>query len=145
MSSAEFNLSNRVMNFSAFAAGRSAFNRRESYNSVGKFFSLWDVSQKNLWYLDRHGKLVGFSGFTRLPIGEIVAQGSAGPEEFIRSESWGNFQYYNGYNFHPRVLGTVSTVYRVQLDDRTLTPILAASPGETPSSATVRTTVQVNL
>ena len=131
MSRSEFNTLNRVTSYTAFAAGRSAFNQADRYNSVAKFFSLWDISQKNLWYLDRHGKLVGFSAFTRLPIGEIVPGGSAGPEKFVRGESLFGFQYYNSYNNnHPTVLSTASTVYRIQLDDRKLTPILVADPGD---------------
>ena len=130
MTAAEFNTAHRVLSYSAFATGRGIFDRTESYNSVAKFFSLWAVSQKNLWYLDRHGKLVGFSGFNRQPIGEIVPQGATGAEVFMRNDSWGGYEYYSSYNSHPSILATADTLYRVQLDDRKLTPILNADPGD---------------
>jgi hypothetical protein len=98
------------------------------YTSVGNYFTLWRVSDKNLWYVDRHGKLTGFNGVTRRHVGDLVPRNASGEDHFIRSGYW-NDNYFNPFN-STSILATPNTVYRVDLDGRKLEPLFTAAPND---------------
>jgi len=89
----------------------------------GQFFSVVNITDKTLWYLDRHGRLIGYDGQTRKFIGNLDAHGledAVAFEPFL--QRGGN--YYYSYNDLPRkLLATARSVYRVDFKDRTVTPV----------------------
>jgi hypothetical protein len=113
------------------AYGPSIFNRFGA-KSIGNplrngaaFFTLWSISDKTLWYLDRHGKLVGFDGRTRKYVGAIEAPG----DPFLPGGNYG--YYYSAYNDTPRnFIPTATTVYRVDFEERSLKPVLTLTNDE---------------
>jgi len=86
------------------------------------FFSLCNTTDKTLWYLDRHGKLIGYDGRMRKSIGSLEphgADGASASEPFLRNPN--AYYYYNSYDDASRkLLATARSVYRVDFKERTL-------------------------
>jgi hypothetical protein len=90
-----------------------------------RFFNLVNVTDKTLWYLDRHGKLTGYDSRTRRFAGTLEAHGpddKRGQEPFLLDA---NFYYrYNPYNDVSRnLLPSAKTVYLVDFKERSVKPI----------------------
>jgi hypothetical protein len=107
-------------------------DRRPSRNAIedaAHFFSLWNVTDKTLWFLDRHGKLLGFDGRTRKFVGSLQPHGADGTtlnEPFLLQPN--AYYYYNGYNeVTQKLLPSAKTVYQVDFRDRTVKPIFTVA------------------
>ncbi len=124
----EFN-SRRTPALNAMANVRKPFWTRPAYDDVTTFFRLWNLSGKTLWYLDRHGKLVGFNGVDRLHVGDIVARNASGDDPFLTHNPWGASSYFNTWN-PPSILCTASTAYHVDLDDHKLVALYTNTPAD---------------
>jgi hypothetical protein len=87
-----------------------------------RFFTLWAVTDKILWYLDRHGKLMAFGGRTRRYIGRLDEHGfnSALPSE--------PFLYYSAAG--QQWIATAKTVYQVEIRERSLKPFFTLTNEE---------------
>lgn len=102
-----------------------------SIQNASGFFSLWNITDKTLWYLDRHGKLLGYDGQTRKFIGSLDPHGNDGKlasEPFLqRADS----NYYNAYGDVPqKIIATAKTVYQVDFEERTLKPVFTLTNDE---------------
>ena len=87
-----------------------------------RFFKLWNITDKTLWYLDRHGVLIGFDGRTRQSVGELAAKNGEISEPFLADQY--AYHYYSAYNDGPqKLLPSAKSVYRVNFKDRTVQPI----------------------
>jgi hypothetical protein len=94
------------------------------WRNQSSFFHLWNVTDKTLWYLDRHGALIGYDGRTRRCIGQLEApsQNGRAPELFLPSPE--RYRYYNSYDDTPqKLLPTAKAVYRVDFKARTAQPV----------------------
>lgn len=122
-----------------FTYGGSVFTRFEHRNrnripiqDASGAFNLINVTDKTLWYLDRHGKLTGYDGRTRKYIGSLDPHGFDGTlasEPFLSEPN--SYSYYNSYNDEPRkLLATVKTVYQVDFKDRTVKPVFTLTNGD---------------
>jgi hypothetical protein len=108
------------------------------FSGTARFFEVWNSSDKSLWFLDRHGKLIGFNSDTRRHIGDLVAVTSSGAEPLIRpSAGWSEFfdPNYPTYPSQtipitPSILATASTFYRVDLKSQKLLPLFSPHLGE---------------
>jgi hypothetical protein len=83
-----------------------------------------NISDKTLWYLDRHGKLLGYDGLTRKLIGSLEPpddNGRPGPEPFLKSPN-SYYYYYEPYNgvSQQLLLPTAKNVYRVDFKERSV-------------------------
>ena len=103
-------------------------NQNQNGNAIqgtGPIFILLNITDKTLWYLDRHGKLVGYDGRTRKYAGTLGPRGSDGTltsEPFLSQP--GSFGYnYNPYNIPWQWLATAKAVYRVDFKARAAEPI----------------------
>jgi ABC-type transport system involved in multi-copper enzyme maturation permease subunit len=90
-----------------------------------QFFNLWNITDKTIWYLDRHGKLTGYDGRTRKSVGSLEPHGYDGTlvsEPFLNQP---NFYYnYNSYNDTPqKLIATAKSVYQVDFKTRALKPV----------------------
>jgi len=96
------------------------------------FFTLWNITDKTLWYLDRHGKLTGFDGRTRKSVGSLDphgADGTSSSEPFLLQPDY-NY-YYNGYNDDSRKpIATAKTVFQADFKARTLKPVFTVTNGD---------------
>ncbi len=120
-----------------FAYGAMVSLKPYSYSPIyaryaAHFFTLINVTDKNLWFLDRHGKLTGYNSRTRKPIGSLDPHGYDGTlasEAFLpRSDA---YYYYNPYSDDSRKLQpTAKTVYQVDFRNRTVTPIFTLTNQE---------------
>jgi len=101
---------------------------RNAVEDAGRFFNLLSITDKTLWYLDRHGKLTGYNGRTRRSVGSLDGHGSDGSvafDPFLPHPS-GNFyySYFNAYNDNSQKwLASARTVYRVDFKDRSVSPV----------------------
>jgi hypothetical protein len=98
---------------------------RNAVQDAGRFFSLLNITDKKLWYLDRHGKLLSFDGRTRKFAG-ILPPGA--PDGALTSESFlsqrGSVAYgYNPINVSWQWLATAKAVYRVDFKAGTAKPV----------------------
>jgi hypothetical protein len=93
----------------------------------GNFFNLVQVTDKTLWYLDRHGKLTGYDGRTRRYIGSLDPHGLGGTSmsgPFLTQP----YYYYNPYDeTSPKTLATAKAVYQADFKARALKPIFAVT------------------
>jgi hypothetical protein len=100
---------------------------RYANGNVQNFFSLVQITDKTLWYLDRHGKLAGCDGRTRKYIGSLdphVPGGTMTSEPFLPQPHY----YYNPYNETSwKILATAKAVYQVDFKARTLKPIFTVT------------------
>ena len=98
---------------------------------ASSFFSLWNITDKTLWYLDRHGKLIGYDGRTRKYIGSLDPHGYDGTlasEPFLQHP---NSSYYNAYGDAPqKLVATAKTVFQVDFKERTLKPVFTLTNDE---------------
>jgi hypothetical protein len=99
---------------------------KEDHNLIQgsiNFFSLVNISDKTLWYLDRHGKLLGYDGLTRKFIGSLEPpddNGTPGPGPFLKSPN-SYYYYYEPYNgVSQKLLPTAKNVYRVDFKERSV-------------------------
>jgi hypothetical protein len=111
------------------SVGTQLGDRNMALNAVGRrgyFFAIQKVVDKTIWYLDRHGKLLGYDSRTRKFIGSMDPRGSDGAltsEGFIIQPN--DLYYY----FQPdseetwRYMATARTVYRADFKARELKPI----------------------
>ena len=108
-----------------FTSFKNRNGHRNTIQYDSTYFSLLNITDKMLWYLDRHGKLTGYDGRTRKPIGSLDAHGHDGTlasEPFLNQPNF--YYYYNFYDDAPRkLLATAKTVYQVDFKDRTVKPI----------------------
>jgi hypothetical protein len=92
---------------------------------ASQFFSIVNITDKTLWYLDRHGKLIGYDGRTRKYIGSLDPHGNDGTlasEPFLQNPN--SYFNYSPYNDVPqKLLPTAKTVYQVDFKDRTVKPV----------------------
>jgi hypothetical protein len=98
----------------------------KSLQNGSHFFSILNISEKTLWYLDRHGNLIGFDGRTRKSIGSLNPHGADGTlasEPFLaRPNTY--YYYYSPYNDPSRkLLPTARTVYQVDFKEHTVKPV----------------------
>jgi MFS family permease len=94
------------------------------------FFDLWGVTDKQLWYVDRHGQLIGYDGVTRRFLARIEPHSTTnGPVEKFTPLSHRNGSYYYNsyYNDLPYTLASTGTVYHVDLKSRTADPIYSVT------------------
>lgn len=102
---------------------------RNIFENGSYFFSLLNVTDKTLWYLDRHGKLIGYDGRTRNYIGSLEAHGFDGAsaaEPFLRNPN--NYYYYNYYeDMSGKLLATDKIVYLVDFKERTVKPVFTVA------------------
>jgi hypothetical protein len=124
--------------------GRNEFAKRSSYGTSvvsglksgnpyrnatqpGAFFTLNNVTDKTLWFLDRHGKLIAYDGRTRKYAGNMepaVQNGAPAPAPFLTSGNLVN--YYNSYADSPRkFMATAKTVCRVDFKERSVRTVFA--------------------
>ena len=102
--------------------------RRNLIEDSGRFFNLLNITDKTLWYLDRHGKLIGYDGRSRKFIGTLETHGfdgTAALDPFLLHPS-GNYyySYYNSYNDVPqKMLASAKTVYQVDFKERSVKPV----------------------
>ncbi len=93
------------------------------------FFTLWTITGKTLWYLDRHGKFLGYDGRTRKCVGSLEAHDPDGAPFLVRGDAYG--YYYNTFNDAPRkFIATPKTVYLVDFQARTVQPVLTLTNDE---------------
>jgi hypothetical protein len=106
-----------------FAYGGSVYSRfnhwyknRNAILDAGRFFRLLNVTDKTLWYLDRHGKLLSYDGRTRKFAGNLeprAPDGALTPDSFL-TQPGSSFAYgYNPYDVPWQWLATAKAVYRV--------------------------------
>ncbi|HSY19357.1 MAG TPA: hypothetical protein VK815_13520 [Candidatus Acidoferrales bacterium] len=101
---------------------------RNLIEDSGRFFNLLNITDKTLWYLDRHGKLVGYDGRSRKFIGTLEGHGFNGvvaADQFLLHPG-GNYyySYYNSYTDVPRkMLVSAKTVYQVDFKERSVRPV----------------------
>ena len=106
------------------------YQNRNAMQDAGRFFSLINITDKTLWYLDRHGRLISYDGRIRKFAGTLGPRGSDGA---LTSESFlsqpGSFGYsYNLYNnVSWQLLATAKAVYRVDFKAGTVKPIFTLS------------------
>jgi hemoglobin-like flavoprotein len=107
----------------------SSFNHwnqnRNAFPDAGRFFSLRNITDKTLWYLDRHGKLLSYDGRTHKYAGILEPRASDGTLTSVSFLSQpGSFEYnYNPYNGSWQWLATAKAVYRVDFKAGTAKPI----------------------
>lgn len=116
---------------SAFTGFKHQDNNRGALQDPGRFFNLINITDKTLWYLDRHGKLIGYDGRTRRFVGNLDAHGYDGTavsEPFLVNAGRYYYAYYNSYNDVPRkMLATARTVYQVDFNARKLNPVFTVT------------------
>jgi hypothetical protein len=104
-----------------------ADHNRHANAVIAHFFGLVQVTDKTLWYVDRHGKLTGYDGRTRRYIGSLDPHGPDGSlasEPFLTQPNY--YYYYNPYDENPsKVLVTAKTAYQVDFKARTLKPLFS--------------------
>jgi hypothetical protein len=106
------------------------FNQRtQNGNAIqnsGRFFTLINMTDKTIWYLDRHGKLIAYDGRTRKYAGTLSPRGSDGAlssEPFLTQPGPIGY-YYNPYNdVSWKLLATAKAVYQADFKARTVKPI----------------------
>jgi hypothetical protein len=114
--------------FSVFSRFKPRKNQMAMLENAS-FFSLVNITDKTLWFLDRQGELVGYDGRTRNYIGRLDPRDKNG---HVTSEPWliqPNFgRFYNPYGDRSwRLLATAKGVYRVDFKGRAMKPIFALS------------------
>ena len=104
-----------------------------TFRKEDRFYQFMTFVDKDRWYLDRHGKLVGYDGRTRRCLGTIAPDGMPGTETaepFLPLSS----QYYlrdiEDNNLAVRALATARRVYRVDLIARELKPIITIAQND---------------
>jgi hypothetical protein len=101
--------------------------RRNALEDITRFFALINVTDKTLWYLDRHGRLIGYDGRTRKFIGSLDPRGedgAAAAEPYLQQPN--RFYYYNSYNdVTVKLLPTAKAVYRVDFKERSVTQVFS--------------------
>jgi hypothetical protein len=107
----------------------TSFNHWNQYRSAfdtTHFFSLINITDKTLWYLDRHGKLIAYDGRTRKLAGTLNPRGSDGA---LTSESFLTQYGSVGYYYNPydevswKLLATATAVYRADFKARAVKPV----------------------
>lgn len=119
-----------------FAFGPSVFTgqarRRAAFQDATRFFQLVNVTDKTLWYLDRHGKLIGYNGQTRKFIGSLDphrSDGSPDHDPFLFNR--GGYYFYNPYSGPPsELLPTATAVYSVDFRERSVKPVFSLPDDE---------------
>ena len=108
------------------------FGSRYIFYPFTIYFNLWNVVDKKLWYVDRHGRLIGYDGVTRKFIGTIEPHGLDGvAEKFLKlSRANGGYFYNNYYNDPSRTLVSARTVYEIDLKSRAISPVYAVTNGD---------------
>ncbi len=105
---------------------------QNNYQNDTRFFTLLNCTDKVLWYLDRHGKLIGFDGRTRKFIGTLEPPSDGGTvtrEPFLRQHN--GYFYYNSYNDVSRkLLPTAKTIYLVDFKERSVAPLFTVTNKE---------------
>ncbi len=111
----------------------SSLNHRREFRRTAqdpaRFFRLINLTDKTLWYLDRHGKLTGYDGQTRKFIGSLDPHGS---NSTVANESFlpdPNVYFYNNpYNdASEKLLPTTKSIYRVDFKERSIKPIFTVA------------------
>jgi hypothetical protein len=98
-------------------------NQDNLVHSSLSFFNLLDVTDKTLWYLDRHGNLLGYDGQTRKFIGSLNPHGDDGTLAVEPFQTRYHY-YFNPYGDESRrLLPTAKTVYQVDFRDRSVKPV----------------------
>ena len=97
-----------------------------------RYFSLRCVADKTLWYVDRHGKLIGYDARSRKCVGSLDKHGADGApaaEPFLQ-RGYG-YGYYNSYNDEPqKLLPTAKTIYLADFRERSLKPVFTLTNGD---------------
>ena len=108
------------------------FGSRYIFYPFTIYFNLWNVVDKKLWYVDRHGRLIGYDGVTRKFIGTIAPHGLDGvAEKFLPlSRANGGYFYNNYYSDPARTLVSARTVYEIDLKSRAISPVHAVTNGD---------------
>lgn len=100
------------------------------FTSPVRFFSPWQISNKQLWFLAADGRLISYHGVTRLP-GTVLAPpgqtGGPGPDDsrFLLPFNYAFSSYYG--RAENGILASARTVYRVDTDKGELKPLLSTS------------------
>ncbi len=94
------------------------------------FYRLWNVVDRKLWYVDCHGRLLGYDGVTRQFIGSIEPRGADGAtaETFLPPSSQ-NGDYFYSYSYYRelQMLASAQTVYRIDLKKLTANPVFSCT------------------
>jgi hypothetical protein len=89
-----------------------------------RFFNVWTISDKEIWYLDRHGELRGYDSRTRNYNGGLRPQGNnsgSGPGPFLTLPGPGN--YYLSPDL--RLVATAKAIYQADFRGRALKPLFS--------------------
>ncbi len=92
--------------------------RLSHYNSSARYFIPWRVNDKTLWYWLPDGRLASYDGGSRRFTGYLAPPNPS--EHFWVPENY--YQTYFQPNPQSQVLVSRKTVYRVDLEARTVTP-----------------------
>jgi ABC-type transport system involved in multi-copper enzyme maturation permease subunit len=123
----------KKMKYFPFAPGGLAYTNLKKRSQISNpiensqyFFNLQNVSDKTLWYLDRHGKIIGYDGQTRKYVGGLDPHGEDGrlaSEPFLRNST---YNYYNPASEVQRSMNaTARAVYQVDYLARTVKSVFA--------------------
>ena len=96
-------------------------NRSHSEN---RFFNTLTISDKEIWYLDRHGELRGYDSRTRNYIGGLRPHGNdvgSGPGPFLTLP--GTVNYYLSPDL--RLIATAKVIYQADFKGRALKPLFS--------------------
>jgi ABC-type transport system involved in multi-copper enzyme maturation permease subunit len=97
---------------------------RNNSRAAARFFDLWTISDKVFWYLDRHGKILGYDGWTRKFAGSLEPQGNeggSGTGPFLPVFDAGN--YYMSEDI--KLIATAKVVYQADFKARALKAVFS--------------------
>jgi len=99
--------------------------------NTGSFFNLWNITDHTLWYLDRHGKLVGFDGRTCKQVATLEARGADGgaTDPFV-TRGTSEYYFYRSGDVPRKFIPAAKTIYRVDFKERTLQAVLTLTNEE---------------
>jgi len=98
---------------------------RGNAQNPGRFFSIVNVRDKTIWYLDRHGELTSYDGRTRKYSGRLAPPGDSSrllSEPFLFQPNEVPF-YYPYADSSWKMMATARAVYRVDFKARDIQPI----------------------
>jgi hypothetical protein len=117
------------------------YQNRYFYQDASRFFNLVNITDKTLWYLDRHGNLSGYDAQTRRQVGNI---NPPGPGATSSSEPFLTL-FLSYYPYSPfdevstRILATAHSVYQVDFKARSASAILTLTNDDEIGGGTVVT------
>jgi hypothetical protein len=96
-----------------------------------RYYMPWQQADKTLWYLTRAGRLAGYDAVTRRPVGVLVPDNDSGNESLAGSrfawpENYSRPNDFESYNNQPRLLASARSLYLVDVENRTVKPLVSA-------------------